>query len=155
MLYADEANAVTLPLRDASEMGTLPFPSSLITKAETASNPFYAELGLLSKLVEPRLSGKKENASLAVPKPVKVFPRGKRQSVPPLSDSEVAHGEVQGLPTHGKLLLGHSSTGHAGLKVMQISRKARHEASIEAYQKRMVKLEVELEGRTGQVRGRA
>ena len=37
-------------------------------KAMTASNPFIAELGLLTKLLEPRVSGKKEAASLPAPK---------------------------------------------------------------------------------------
>eukprot|EP00966_Prymnesium_polylepis_P039840 924697-Prymnesium_polylepis.1 len=68
----------------------------------TASNPFIAELGLLTKLLEPRVSGKKDAASLPAPKPVKGAP-GKRQSVPPLSDQEVANGEVQSLPGYGKM----------------------------------------------------
>ena len=155
-LRADVANKQTLGFDESLPgLGTLPLgavtlPSS-DNKAMTASNPFIAELGLLTKLLEPRVSGKKEAASLPAPKPVIMGPGGKRQSVPPLSDSEVAHGEVQSLPGYGKLMPGQSSTGHAGLKEMQISRKARHETAIETYQKRLVQLEVELEGRTGQV----
>ena len=73
------------------------------------------------------------------------------RSVPPLNELEVAVGEVQTLPTHGKLHLGVSSTNHAGLKEMLISRKARHEQAFEAYKKRTGQLEVELEARTAHV----
>ena len=71
--------------------------------------------------------------------------------MPPLNELEVAVGEVQTLPTHGKLHLGVSSTNHAGLKEMLISRKARHEQAFEAYKKRTGQLEVELEARTAHV----
>lgn len=118
----------------------------------TASNPFYAELGLLSQLMEPRVSAKHGKVSLPAPAALGASPGRKRQAVPPLSESEVALGEVQSLPGYGKLLLGQSSTGHAGLKEMQISRKHRHEQAIEVYQKKVVQHEVELEARTGQVR---
>ena len=107
--------------------------SSMDPQHLTVANPFFAELGLLTKLLEPRASGKKYSASMAVPKPVATGPGGKRQAVPALSDSEVAFGEVQSLPGYGKLHPGQSSTRHAGLKEMQISRKARHEAATEAY----------------------
>ena len=150
-LRADVSNRGTI---DGFGDGTLPLGAVTLPgsqKGMTASNPFIAELGLLTKLLEPRVSGKKDAASLPAPKPVKTGPGGKRQSVPPLSDSEVANGEVQSLPGYGKMWPGQSSTAHAGLKEMQISRKARHEAAIETYQKRLVQLEVELEGRTGQV----
>jgi hypothetical protein len=80
-----------------------------------ASNPFTAELGLLTKLVKPRVSHAKEDSTLPAPKPVKDEPGRKRRSVPPLNDQEVAVGEVQTLPTHGKLQLGVSSTNHSGL----------------------------------------
>ena len=50
-----------------------------------ASNPFTAELGLLTKLVAPRVSRAKEDSSLPAPKPVKEAGR-KRRSVPPLNE---------------------------------------------------------------------
>ena len=116
-----------------------------------ASNPFTAELGLLTKLVKPRVSHAKEDSTLPAPKPVKDEPGRKRRSVPPLNDQEVAVGEVQTLPTHGKLQLGVSSTNHSGLKEMLIARKARHEQAFEVYKKRTGQLEVELEARTAHV----
>ena len=116
-----------------------------------ASNPFTAELGLLTKLVKPRVSHAKEDSTLPAPKPVKDEPGRKRRSVPPLNDQEVAVGEVQTLPTHGKLQLGVSSTNHSGLKEMLIARKARHEQTFEVYKKRTGQLEVELEARTAHV----
>ena len=115
-----------------------------------ASNPFTAEMGLLTKLVAPRISAATDDASLPAPKPTKA-PGRKQRSVPPLSDTETAVGEVQTLPTHGKLRLGVSSTNHAGLKEMLIGRKARHEEAIEAYKKRVGQMDVELEARTGHV----
>ena len=116
-----------------------------------ASNPFTAELGLLTKLVEPRQSHAKEDSALPAPKPVKDSPGRKRRSVPPMNEQEIAVGEVQTLPTHGKLQLGVSSTNHSGLKEMLIARKARHEQAFEVYKKRTGQLEVELEARTAHV----
>ena len=144
------------PVLDSTKQLGLTKPSPLgwraaENKGMSVSNPFIAELGLLTKLLEPRVSGRKESLSLPLPKPVDQGPGGKRQSVPPLSEYEVSMGEVQSLPGYSKLLKGESSTGHAGLKEMQISRKARHEGAIEGYQKRLVTMEVELEAKTGQV----
>ena len=116
-----------------------------------ASNPFTAELGLLTKLVAPRISHAKDDASLPAPKPIGAEAGRKRRSVPPLNELEVAVGEVQTLPTHGKMQLGVSSTNHSGLKEMLISRKARHEHAFEAYKKKTGELNVELEARTAHV----
>ena len=85
------------------------------------------------------------------PKPIGAEAGRKRRSVPPLNELEVAVGEVQTLPTHGKMQLGVSSTNHSGLKEMLISRKARHEHAFEAYKKKTGELNVELEARTAHV----
>merc|ERR1719478_1011959 len=98
----------------------------------------------------PRVSSRKETASLPPP-PDLSGSKGKRRSVPPLAEHEIAVGEVQTLPGYGKLKLGNSSTGHSGLKEMQIDRKTRHEQAIEVYQKRLASMEVELETKTGHV----
>ena len=62
-----------------------------------ASNPFTAELGLLTKLVAPRISHAKDDASLPAPKPIGAEAGRKRRSVPPLNELEVAVGEVHGM----------------------------------------------------------
>jgi len=112
-----------------------------------ASNPFTAEVGLLSSLAQPRVSARKEAASgMLPPKPIK---KGTYRSVPPLNERQLATGEVQSLPNYGKLALPASSTGHSGIKEMQISRKSRHEVEIEVYNLRRTGLEVDLEARTG------
>ena len=49
---------------------------------------------------------------------------------------------------------GRAGAGRAGGKERQIGRKAKHEAAIEAYGKRVAQIEVELEVRTGHA-GRA
>ena len=90
---------------------------------------------------------------MLAPKPVRDVPGRKRRAVPPLNDQEVAVGEVQTLPNHGKMQLATSSTNHAGVKEMSISRKARHENAIEAFKKRAGQMDVELEARTSQVEG--
>eukprot|EP00900_Chrysochromulina_parva_P001466 jgi/Chrpa1/1131/Chrysochromulina_OHIO_Genome00014633-RA len=118
---------------------------------QMASNPFTAELGLLTKLVAPKISHAKDGASLPAPPKVKDMPGRKRQSVPPLTEQEVAIGESQTLQNHGKMMPAVSSTNHAGMKEMLIARKARHENAIEAFKKRMGSMEVELEARTGAV----
>lgn len=112
-----------------------------------ASNAFTAEIGLLSSLALPRVSARQEAAAgMPAPKPIK---KGTYLSVPPLNERQLATGEVQSLPNYGKLTLPASSTGHAGIKEMQISRKSRHESEIEAYNLRRTGLEVDLEARTG------
>lgn len=112
-----------------------------------ASNAFTAEIGLLSSLAVPRASARqKAAAGMLPPKPIK---KGTCRSVPPLNERQLATGEVQSLPNYGKLTLPASSTGHAGIKEMQISRKSRHESEIEAYNLRRTGLEVDLEARTG------
>ena len=139
---------VGAPLADMASSGPKADPS---LSGPAASNPFTAELGLLTKLVAPRVSRAKDDASLPAPKPMSGKAGRRQRSVPPLNELEVAVGEVQTLPTHGKLHLGVSSTNHAGLKEMLISRKARHEQAFEAYKKRTGQLEVELEARTAHV----
>lgn len=117
---------------------------------QTASNPFTAELGLLTKLTAPTISHTRDGTSLLAPKSFKNAGRKKR-SVPPLTEQEAAIGESQTLQTHGKMIPATSSTDHAGMKEMLICRKARHEDAIEAFKKRMGLMEVELEARTGYV----
>ena len=133
----------------APQPGGAPLGRDPSLSGQAASNPFTAEMGLLTKLVAPRISAATDDASLPAPKPT--APGRKQRSVPPLSDTETAVGEVQTLPTHGKLRLGVSSTNHAGLKEMLIGRKARHEEAIESYKKRVGQMDVELEARTGHV----
>ena len=104
-------------------------------------------MGLLSSLTMPRVSARNERvAGHFAPKPIK---KGTYRSVPPLNERHLASGEVQSLPNYGKLALPASSTGHAGIKNMQISRKSRHESEIEAYNLRRTGMEVDLEARTG------
>ena len=113
------------------------------------SNPFTAEMALLTSLTGERISSRKEGAA-SMPPPVPLESRGKkRRAVPPLNDHEVAMGEVQTLPAYGKMHLARSSTDHAGIKEMQIARKSKHEVAIAAYGKRVSQIEVELEVRTG------
>eukprot|EP00965_Chrysotila_dentata_P207439 6184104-Pleurochrysis_carterae.AAC.1 len=113
------------------------------------ANPFTAELGLLSTLKTERKSAHKDRAnSFPAPKPLQASPSKRYRSVPPLSEHEISTGEVQSLAPYGKLALAESSTGHANMKEMQIARKARHEAQLEAYQLRRAGMDVELEART-------
>ena len=88
----------SVPPVGAMQQGTLDLASDPAKmRGETASNPFTAELGLLTKLVEPRKSHAKEGSSMLAPKPVRDVPGRKRRAVPPLNDQEVAVGEVQTL----------------------------------------------------------
>ncbi len=118
-----------------------------------ASNPFIAELGLLQSLAAERPAtrtdfGAGNTGGLA---PATGGEHGTYRAVSSFSESKVARSEVQSLPVYGKLALGVSSTGHAGIKEMQIARKARHEAAVEGYNTRVAGMEVDLEARTGRL----
>ena len=124
-------------------------PAATVKRAGTGmGNPFTAEMSLLTSLTAERVSNRKEGGSMPPPVPLDGAGR-KRRTVPALNEHEVAMGEVQTLPAYGKLALAKSSTGHAGMKEMQIARKAKHEAAIEAYGKKVAAMEVTLETRTG------
>ncbi|EOD25372.1 hypothetical protein EMIHUDRAFT_237803 [Emiliania huxleyi CCMP1516] len=111
------------------------------------ANPFTAEQALLSSLAAERISARKEAAAAAPPRPAGAGLRFR--AIPPLSERQLATGEVASLPGYGRHALAVSSTGHAGIKEMQLARKARHEAELEAYHRRRTGVEVDLEARTG------
>ena len=143
----------TATMRPASLMATRTFdegdPAAEPKRAGAGmGNPFTAEMSLLSSLTKERISNRKEGGN-SLPPPVPLEPGQKRQNVPALNEHELAMGEVQTLPAYGKLLLGKSSTDHSGIKEMQITRKAKHEAAIQAYSKKVAAMEVTLETRTG------
>ena len=148
---ADDISTETM--RPASLMATRTFdegdPAAEPKRAGAGmGNPFTAEMSLLSSLTKERISNRKEGGG-NLPPPVPLEPGQKRQNVPALNEHELAMGEVQTLPAYGKLLLGKSSTDHSGIKEMQITRKAKHEAAIQAYGKKVAAMEVTLETRTG------
>ena len=93
-----------------------------VTQHFIMANPFTAEQALLSSLAAERISARKEAAAAAPPRPAGAGLHFR--AIPPLSERQLATGEVASLPGYGRHALAVSSTGHAGIKEMQLARRA-------------------------------